>query len=121
MRHTPRSASTSAPPSSVHSPERGSRCTDAVKPTADAPLPVVYLLLNKMKRLHAAGRSALRVFEELRLGGGRVTHQQHVDVAADARVVRKDLAGACEEETGDGLLDVCVREGKHTYPACSRR
>lgn len=50
-----------------------------------------------------------------------VAHQQHVEVAADARVVRKDLAGACEEETGDGLLDVCVREGKHTYPACSRR
>lgn len=75
MRHTPRSANTSAPPSSVHSPERGSRCTDAVKPTADAPLPVVYLLPNKMKRLHAAGRSALRVLEELRLGSARISQQ----------------------------------------------
>ena len=42
MRHTPRSASTSAPPSSVHSPVMGSLCTAAVRPTADAPLPVVY-------------------------------------------------------------------------------
>ena len=71
--------------------------------------------------VNAHGCHLLHELEELRLGGGRVAHQQHVDVAADARVVRKDLAGACEEETGDGLLDVCVREGKHTYPACSRR
>ena len=42
MRHTPRSASTRAPPSNVHSRVIGSRCTAAVRPTADAPLPVVY-------------------------------------------------------------------------------
>jgi hypothetical protein len=40
MRHTPLSASTSAPPSSVHSPVIGSLRTAAVRPTADAPLPV---------------------------------------------------------------------------------
>jgi hypothetical protein len=39
MRHTPLSASTSAPPSSVHSRVTGSLCTPAVRPTADAPLP----------------------------------------------------------------------------------
>ena len=42
IRHTPRSASTSAPPSSVHSRVTGSLCTAAVSPTAEAPLPVVY-------------------------------------------------------------------------------
>mmetsp|Transcript_10268 Transcript_10268/g.25163 ORF Transcript_10268/g.25163 Transcript_10268/m.25163 type:complete len:255 (-) Transcript_10268:492-1256(-) len=42
MRHTPRSASTSAPPSSTHSRVTGSLCTAAVSPTAEAPLPVVY-------------------------------------------------------------------------------
>ena len=40
MRQTPLSASTSAPPSSVHSLVSGSLCTLAVSPTADAPLPV---------------------------------------------------------------------------------
>ena len=42
IRHTPLSASTSAPPSSVHSRVIGSLCTAAVSPTALAPLPVVY-------------------------------------------------------------------------------
>jgi hypothetical protein len=41
MRHMPRSASTSAPPSRVHSRVMGSLCTPAVSPTADAPFPVV--------------------------------------------------------------------------------
>ncbi len=39
MRQMPRSASTSAPPSSVHSRVTGSFCTAAVRPTALAPLP----------------------------------------------------------------------------------
>eukprot|EP00959_Pyramimonas_sp_CCMP1952_P413691 8668145-Pyramimonas_sp.AAC.1 len=42
MRHTPLSASTSAPPSKVHSRVMGSLWTAAVRPTALAPLPVVY-------------------------------------------------------------------------------
>ena len=42
MRQMPRSASTSAPPSSVHSRVMGSFVTVAVRPTAEAPLPVVY-------------------------------------------------------------------------------
>ena len=42
IRQTPRSASTSAPPSSVHSRVTGSLCTPAVRPTAEAPWPVVY-------------------------------------------------------------------------------
>ena len=42
IRQTPLSASTSAPPSSVHSRVTGSLCTDAVRPTAEAPWPVVY-------------------------------------------------------------------------------
>mmetsp|Transcript_17266 Transcript_17266/g.42642 ORF Transcript_17266/g.42642 Transcript_17266/m.42642 type:complete len:227 (-) Transcript_17266:744-1424(-) len=46
IRHTPRSASTSAPPSSTHSRVTGSLCTAAVSPTADAPLPVVYTHLD---------------------------------------------------------------------------
>ncbi|KFM22527.1 hypothetical protein F751_0086, partial [Auxenochlorella protothecoides] len=36
-----RSARTRAPPSSVHSPVMASLCTEAVRPTAEAPLPVV--------------------------------------------------------------------------------
>mmetsp|Transcript_54617 Transcript_54617/g.119137 ORF Transcript_54617/g.119137 Transcript_54617/m.119137 type:complete len:232 (-) Transcript_54617:1589-2284(-) len=42
MRQTPLSASTSAPPSRTHSRVAESRCTAAVRPTADAPCPVVY-------------------------------------------------------------------------------
>ena len=42
MQHTPWSASTSAPPSNTHSRVSMSLCTDAVSPTALAPLPVVY-------------------------------------------------------------------------------
>lgn len=41
IRQIPLSASTSAPPSSTHSFVRKSRCTEAVSPTAEAPLPVV--------------------------------------------------------------------------------
>eukprot|EP01139_Manchomonas_bermudensis_P009913 Amastigsp_a339685_11.p3 type:complete len:141 gc:universal Amastigsp_a339685_11:833-1255(+) len=41
MRQHPWSASTSAPPSRVHSFVTGSRRTAAVRPTADAPWPVV--------------------------------------------------------------------------------
>ena len=41
MRQTPLSASTSAPPSSVHSRVTGSFCTAAVSPTALAPLPAL--------------------------------------------------------------------------------
>ena len=42
IRHTPWSARTKAPPSRLHSLVRGSLCTPAVNPTAEAPLPVVY-------------------------------------------------------------------------------
>ena len=42
IRQTPLSASTSAPPSSVHSRVTESLWTDAVNPTAEAPWPVVY-------------------------------------------------------------------------------
>mmetsp|Transcript_48038 Transcript_48038/g.109107 ORF Transcript_48038/g.109107 Transcript_48038/m.109107 type:complete len:326 (+) Transcript_48038:268-1245(+) len=42
IKHSPRSAKTSAPPSRVHSLVRGSFRTPAVSPTAEAPLPVVY-------------------------------------------------------------------------------
>ena len=42
MQHTPWSASTSAPPSSVISPVTGSCITAAVRPTPDDPRPVVY-------------------------------------------------------------------------------
>lgn len=42
MRQTPWSASTSAPPSSIHSRVTGSLRTLAVRPTAEAPCPVVY-------------------------------------------------------------------------------
>lgn len=42
MQQTPRSASTSAPPSNVISPVSGSRITAAVRPTPDDPRPVVY-------------------------------------------------------------------------------
>mmetsp|Transcript_51737 Transcript_51737/g.172663 ORF Transcript_51737/g.172663 Transcript_51737/m.172663 type:complete len:270 (-) Transcript_51737:1239-2048(-) len=41
IRQTPLSASTSAPPSRVHSRVTGSLCTEAVRPTAVAPWPVV--------------------------------------------------------------------------------
>ena len=41
IRQIPLSASTSAPASSVHSRDTGFLCTYAVKPTADAPCPVV--------------------------------------------------------------------------------
>ena len=42
IKHTPRSAKTNAPPSNTHSRVIGSLCTAAVKPTAEAPFPVVY-------------------------------------------------------------------------------
>ena len=45
IRQIPLSARTRAPPSSVHSRVTGSLCTDAVRPTAEAPLPVVYTAL----------------------------------------------------------------------------
>ena len=41
IKHIPESASTNAPPSKHHSWVIGSFFTDAVNPTADAPLPVV--------------------------------------------------------------------------------
>jgi hypothetical protein len=41
IKQIPLSASTRAPPSRVHSPVIGSLCTPAVRPTAEAPLPVV--------------------------------------------------------------------------------
>lgn len=45
IKQIPLSASTNAPPSRTHSPVTGSLCTPAVKPTALAPLPVVYTTL----------------------------------------------------------------------------
>lgn len=42
IRHIPVSARTNAPPSKHHSYDTGSFHTDAVNPTAEAPLPVVY-------------------------------------------------------------------------------
>lgn len=45
IRHIPLSARTRAPPSRVHSLVTGSLCTAAVRPTAEAPLPVVYTAL----------------------------------------------------------------------------
>ena len=42
MQQTPRSANTSAPPSSIISPVTGSFITAAVRPTPEEPLPVVY-------------------------------------------------------------------------------
>lgn len=42
IRQIPRSANTRAPPSRVHSLVTGSLCTAAVRPTAEAPFPVVY-------------------------------------------------------------------------------
>ena len=42
IQHTPWSAKTSDPPSNVISPVIGSLVTEAVKPTPDDPLPVVY-------------------------------------------------------------------------------
>ena len=42
IRHMTLSARTSAPPSSVHSRATGSLWTAAVRPTAEAPFPVVY-------------------------------------------------------------------------------
>ena len=47
IKHIPLSASTSAPPSRVHSLVIGSLWTPAVRPTALAPLPVVYTHLWK--------------------------------------------------------------------------
>ncbi len=41
IKHIPLSANTKAPPSKVHSFVDGSLLTVAVRPTADAPLPVV--------------------------------------------------------------------------------
>lgn len=46
MMQTPLSASTKAPASRVHSLVTGLRCTYAVKPTADAPWPVVKTALG---------------------------------------------------------------------------
>ena len=42
IRQTPLSAMTKAPPCNTHSRVTGSFCTAAVRPTADAPLPVAY-------------------------------------------------------------------------------
>jgi hypothetical protein len=41
IRHMPESANTKAPPSRHHSCETGSFLTEAVRPTAEAPCPVV--------------------------------------------------------------------------------
>ena len=46
IRQTPLSAKTRAPASSVHSLVTGCLCTYAVKPTAEAPWPVVYTTYN---------------------------------------------------------------------------
>ena len=48
MRHIPLSAKTKAPPSKVHSLVTGSFWTLAVRPTALAPLPVVYTDLENI-------------------------------------------------------------------------
>ena len=65
IRQTPLSASTSAPPSSVHSRVTESLWTDAVRPTAGA----------LTGGVHGAGRGLLDVLEELRLGGAGVAQQ----------------------------------------------
>mmetsp|Transcript_32058 Transcript_32058/g.83971 ORF Transcript_32058/g.83971 Transcript_32058/m.83971 type:complete len:274 (+) Transcript_32058:976-1797(+) len=52
IRQTPWSASTSAPPWSVHSLVSGSRATAAVRPTAEAPCPVVKTARGHTRSVH---------------------------------------------------------------------
>ena len=109
MRHTPWSASTKAPPSSVHSPVNGSRCTPAVRPTADAPcakkINVLFGIIRTMMELNVhfffwlnnlassvnrpRGR-LLGVLENLTLRRSWIPKQQNVDVATNP--VRASLA-----------------------------
>mmetsp|Transcript_47934 Transcript_47934/g.120039 ORF Transcript_47934/g.120039 Transcript_47934/m.120039 type:complete len:303 (-) Transcript_47934:3-911(-) len=58
--------------------------------------------------VHGDGRHAGGKFEELRLGGGGVSQQQHVDVAPQAGAVRHALARAGKEEARHRALDVLV-------------
>jgi hypothetical protein len=48
----------------------------------------------------------LNEFQELRLGSGRIAHQEHIHVAAQAHPVGKNFSAASHQLTGDRLLDV---------------
>ncbi|KDR14097.1 hypothetical protein L798_11833 [Zootermopsis nevadensis] len=52
IQQMPWSASTSAPPSNIISPVRGSFMTAAVRPTPDEPLPVVYWLRDANRSMY---------------------------------------------------------------------
>ena len=70
--------------------------------------------------VHGALRCLLNIFEELRLGGARVTQQQHVDVATQpvrpARRLflhtsgRQDDGGACADQ---GMLRTSFVQQQH--------
>lgn len=51
-----------------------------------------------------------RKLEELRLGSGRVSQQQHIDVSPAVGAVWQRLARAPKQQRGDSLLDLVSAE-----------
>jgi hypothetical protein len=45
-------------------------------------------------------------FQQLRLGGTRITQHQNVDISSQSHAVGKHFTGASEKETADGFLDI---------------
>ena len=60
--------------------------------------------------VHAYGRRLVHELEKLRLGGGRIAHEEHVDVAAQPRAVRGRLPRTAEQQGRHRRFDVVAPE-----------